>query len=115
MGAKKDTKKIAKAKAPQEERGRWRQGQEEEVVQGKDPRQVEQPGSLRSGHIRQIGEGGTYVQARHPFHRQWKNEGPRVTCTKSSWELLEKGLIKQVVAHHAQHIYTRLIKDSSSP
>ena len=52
---------------PQEERGRWRQGQEEEVVQGKDPRQVEQPGSLRSGHIRQIGEGGTYIQAHHTF------------------------------------------------
>ena len=30
---------------------------------------------------------------------------------KALRELLEKGLIKQVVAHNAQHIYTRLIKE----
>ena len=39
---------------PQEEGGRRRwQGQEEEVVQGKDQGQVEQLGALRQGHIRQ--------------------------------------------------------------
>ena len=56
--------------AAQEERGRRRrQGQEEEVVQGKDPRQVEQLGSLRQGHIRQDDQGGSHLQAHHTLNR----------------------------------------------
>ena len=33
---------------------------------------------------------------------------------KALRELLEKGLINQVVAHNAQHIYTRLIKEEEA-
>jgi hypothetical protein len=59
--------------AAQEEGGRRRrQGQEEEVVQGKDPRQVEQLGPLRQGHLRQAVKGSPDLQADHPRHRQRK-------------------------------------------
>merc|ERR1712024_396037 len=62
MGAKKDTKK----------------GQEEEVVEGQDEGQAQQPRPLRQGHLRQAHEGGPDVQADHALDRVRANEGSRL-------------------------------------
>merc|ERR1712223_2051704 len=58
-------------------RGR-RQGQEEEVVEGQDEGQAQQPRPLRQGHLRQAHEGGADLQAYHALDRLREDEGPRV-------------------------------------
>jgi hypothetical protein len=75
----------AAAKDPKEEGGirRW-QGQEEEVVQRKGSRQVEQSGSVRQGYLRKIVQGSALLQADHPIGRVGKAEG--------SWLIGQEGV-----------------------
>lgn len=71
-------------KNPKEEGRRIRrQGQKEEVVQGKGPRQVEQSSLVRQGVVRQTVEGSPVVQTHHPVGRQRTFEGPWVVGKES--------------------------------
>merc|ERR1719188_868715 len=76
-----------------EEEGRIgrRQGQEEEVVQGQDEGQAEQPGSLRQGHLRQAHEGGALLQADHPLDRLGEDEGPGLLGEEGAPRVADKG------------------------
>merc|ERR1712142_777160 len=76
----------------QEEGGiRWWQGQEEEVVQGKDQGQVEQLGSLRQGHIRQVVQGSAHLQDYYSGHCQRKVEGARISGQEGTHRTVQQG------------------------
>merc|ERR1719188_446337 len=96
-----------------EEEGRIgrRQGQEEEVVQGQDEGQAEQPGPLRQGYLRQAHEGGALLQLITPSIVSERMKVRGSLARKALQELQTKGLIRQVVKHRSQLIYTRVTKE----
>ena len=51
----------------EERRWRRRKGQKEEVVQGKNPRQIEQLGLVRQAYLRQTVERSSNLQTYHTF------------------------------------------------
>ena len=60
----------------EERRWRRRKGQKEEVVQGKNPRQIEQLGLVRQAYLRQTVERSSNLQTYHTFDCEWKIKGP---------------------------------------
>merc|ERR1712029_102348 len=102
-------------KSPQEERRRrWRQSQEEEVVQGKDPGQVDNLVLFdKPTYDKLLKEAPTYKLITPSIvSERLKVRGS--LARKALNELVQKGLIKQVVQHIAQTIYTRVTKDEDN-
>merc|ERR1712241_735085 len=93
---------------PQEEGGRRRwQGQEEEVVQGKDQGQVEQLGALRQGHIRQAAQEVPTYKLITPSIVSERLKVRGSLARKALIQLEKEGKISCVVRHSSQMIYTR--------
>merc|ERR1712166_512835 len=102
-------------KGPQKEgRRRWWQGQKEEVVKGKDKGQAQQFGPFRQSNLRETFEGSSNIQAHHTLNCQRKNESSWIPGQKGLDELLKMGLIRLVVSHSAQMIYTRVAREEES-
>ena len=80
----------------EERRWRRRKGQKEEVVQGKNPRQIEQLGLVRQAYLRQTVERSSNLQTYHTFDCEWKIKGPWIlgsqgfarTCPER-WEYIK--------------------------
>merc|ERR1712212_92276 len=56
-----------------------RKSQEEEVVQGKSPRQAQQSSPLRQGYVRQALQGSSFLQADHAISRVRETQSPRIS------------------------------------
>merc|ERR1712133_133954 len=67
MPPKEDAGKAAAPKKPKD--GASGGKAKKEVVEGKSPRQVEQLGPFRQGHVRQVVQGSSIVQVDHAFGR----------------------------------------------
>merc|ERR1712191_21569 len=94
----------------QEEGGRRWQGQEEEVVERKGPRQVEQLGSLDQSTYDKLYKEVPAYKLITPAVVSERLKIRGSLARKALNELQQKGLIKQVVKHSAQLIYTRTTK-----
>merc|ERR1712061_101463 len=80
----------------EERRWRRRKGQKEEVVQGKNPRQIEQLGLVRQAYLRQTVERSSNLQTITPSIVSERLKVRGSLARKALHELAQKGLIKQV-------------------
>ena len=113
MGAKKDAKKDAKApaKAPKKKEGGGGKAKKKKWSKGKTRDKLNNLVLFdQATYDKLVKEVPTYKLITPSIvSERMKVRGS--LARKALRELLEKGLIKQVVAHNAQHIYTRLIKE----
>ena len=113
MGAKKDAKKDAKApaKAPKKKEGGGGKAKKKKWSKGKTSDKLNNLVLFdQATYDKLVKEVPTYKLITPSIvSERMKVRGS--LARKALRELLEKGLIKQVVAHNAQHIYTRLIKE----
>ena len=113
MGAKKDAKKDAKApaKAPKKKEGGGGKAKKKKWSKGKTHDKLNNLVLFdQATYDKLLKEVPTYKLITPSIvSERMKVRGS--LARKALRELLEKGLIKQVVAHNAQHIYTRLIKE----
>ena len=113
MGAKKDAKKDAKApaKAPKKKEGGGGKAKKKKWSKGKTRDKLNNLVLFdQATYDKLVKEVPTYkLITPSIMSERMKVRGS--LARKALRELLEKGLIKQVVAHNAQHIYTRLIKE----
>ena len=61
-----------------------------EMVKGKDPRQVEQLGSIRQGYLRQISQGSARLQTDHSIGCVWASQNPRLFGPSCSYGIVVK-------------------------
>ena len=113
MGAKKDAKKDAKApaKAPKKKDGAGGKAKKKKWSKGKTRDKLNNLVLFDQGtYDKMMKEVPTYKLITPSIvSERMKVRGS--LARKALRELLEKGLIKEVVNHNAQHIYTRLIKE----
>ena len=113
MGAKKDAKKDAKApaKAPKKKEGGGGKAKKKKWSKGKTRDKLNNLVLFdQATYDKLVKEVPTYKLITPSIvSERMKVRGS--LARKALRELLAKGLIKQVVSHNAQSIYTRLIKD----
>ena len=113
MGAKKDPKKDAKApaKAPKKKEGGGGKAKKKKWSKGKTRDKLNNLVLFdQATYDKLVKEVPTYKLITPSIvSERMKVRGS--LARKALRELLAKGLIKQVVSHNAQSIYTRLIKD----